>query len=106
MFARMIQICSAFLLACALTTLSSSVTLADNDGVVRVRSAYPIGETIERLKKDIADKGIRFFSEIDQSKLAAEAGIKLPPSVLLVFGNPRSGPNSSPRMPMPGSIGR
>jgi uncharacterized protein (DUF302 family) len=91
MFARMIQICSVFLLACALTTLSSSVTLADNDGVVRVRSAYPIGETIERLKKDIADKGIRFFSEIDQSKLAAEAGIKLPPSVLLVFGNPPLG---------------
>jgi uncharacterized protein (DUF302 family) len=81
----------ARLLACALTTLSSSVTLADNDGVVRVRSAYPIGETIERLKKDIADKGIRFFSEIDQSKLAAEAGIKLPPSVLLVFGNPPLG---------------
>ena len=51
MFARMIQICSAFLLACALTASSSSVTLADNDGVVRVRSAYPIGETIERLKR-------------------------------------------------------
>src|SRR5215468_7954226 len=52
-----------------------------------LRSAYLIGETIERLKKDIADKGIRFFSEIDQSKLAAEAGIKLQPSVLLIFGN-------------------
>lgn len=51
MFARMIQICSAFLLACALTASSSSLTLADNDWVVRVRSAYPIGETIERLKK-------------------------------------------------------
>jgi hypothetical protein len=51
MVARMIQICSAFLLACALTASLSSITLADNDGVVRVRSAYPIGETIERLKK-------------------------------------------------------
>jgi len=91
MFARMIQICSAFLLACALTASSSSVTLADNAGVVRVRSAYPIGETIERLKKDIADKGITFFSEIDQSKLVAEAGIKLQPSVLLIFGNPPLG---------------
>src|SRR5215468_12684044 len=49
------------------------------------------GETIERLKKDIADKGIRFFSVIDQSKLAAEAGIKLQPSVLLIFGNPPLG---------------
>jgi uncharacterized protein (DUF302 family) len=61
------------------------------DGVVRVKSAYDFQETIERLKKDIAAKGIRFFSEIDQSKLAGEAGIKLNPSTLLVFGNPPLG---------------
>jgi hypothetical protein len=56
MFARMIQICSAFPLVCVLTASSSSVTLADNDGVVRVRSAYPIGETIERLKRTLPTK--------------------------------------------------
>ena len=61
------------------------------DGVVRVKSAYGFQETIERLKKDIATKGIKFFSEIDQSKLAADAGIKLNPSTLLVFGNPPLG---------------
>jgi len=91
MFARMIPICSAFVLACALAASSPAPTLAGDDGVVRVKSAYPIGETIERLKKDIAGKGIKFFSEIDQSKLAAEAGIKLQPSVLLIFGNPPLG---------------
>lgn len=62
-----------------------------SDGVVRVKSAYSFQETIERLKKDIAAKGIRFFNEIDQSKLAADAGIKLNPSTLLVFGNPPLG---------------
>src|ERR1700750_2008396 len=62
-----------------------------NDGVVRVKSAYGFRDTIERLKKDIAAKGIRFFSEIDQSSLAADAGIKLNPSTLLVFGNPPLG---------------
>ena len=91
MSARMIQLCLAFLFALALTASSSVVTLAGNDGIVRVKSAYPIGETIDRLKKDIADKGIKFFSEIDQSKLAADAGIKLQPSVLLIFGNPPLG---------------
>ena len=91
MFARMIQFCLAFLFALALTAASSVVTLAGNDGIVRVKSAYPIGETIDRLKKDIADKGIKFFSEIDQSKLAGDAGIKLRPSVLLIFGNPPLG---------------
>jgi len=62
-----------------------------NDGIVRVKSAYGFRDTIERLKKDIAAKGIRFFSEIDQSSLAADAGIKLNPSTLLVFGNPPLG---------------
>jgi hypothetical protein len=62
MFTRLIQICSTLLFACTLTT--SSPVFAANDGIVMVKSAYPIGETIERLKKDIADKGIKFFNEI------------------------------------------
>ena len=65
-----------------------------NDGVVRVKSVYGFQETIERLKKDIAAKGIRFFSEIDQSKLAADAGIKLNPSTLWCSATRRSAPNS------------
>ena len=61
------------------------------DGVVKVKSAYPVAETIARLKQDIASKGIGFFDEIDQAKLAGEAGIKLRPSTLLIFGNPPLG---------------
>jgi uncharacterized protein (DUF302 family) len=61
------------------------------DGIVRVKSAYSLPETIDRLKQDIAAKGIVFFSAVDQSKLAADAGIKLRPSTLLVFGNPALG---------------
>src|SRR6266511_5662990 len=91
MFARLIQLCSAVLFAYVLTASSPVAALAGNDGIVRVKSAYPIGDTIERLKKDIADKGIRFFDEIDQSKLAADAGVTLRPSTLLVFGNPPLG---------------
>jgi uncharacterized protein (DUF302 family) len=91
MFTRIIQLCSAFLFACALATAAPVGALAGNDGIVKVKSGYPMGETIERLKKDIAAKGIKFFDEIDQSKLAADAGIKLRPSVLLVFGNPPLG---------------
>ena len=80
--------------AIAMAAIVSSTVMAranDQDGIVKVRSAYTMTETISRLKKDIADKGIRFFSEIDQSKLAADAGIKLRPSTLLVFGNPPLG---------------
>jgi uncharacterized protein (DUF302 family) len=72
------------------TSATEPVSL-NGDGVVRVKSAYPMAETIVRLKADIAAKGIRFFDEIDQSRLAAEAGIALGPSTLLIFGNPPLG---------------
>ena len=60
-------------------------------GIVKVKSAYSVPETIARVKKDVADKGIMWFSEVDQQQLAANAGIKLRPSTLLTFGNPPLG---------------
>src|ERR1043166_10216337 len=84
------RILSAALLAFALTP-PVTARAAENDGIVRIKSAYSMPETIKRLKKDVADKGIMFFDEIDQSKLAADAGVTLRPSTLLVFGNPPLG---------------
>jgi len=78
-------------LTAAALAISPEALPKSTDGIVRVKSIYPFEETIERLKKDIAAKGIRFFSKIDQAKLAADAGIKLDPSTLLVFGNPPLG---------------
>src|SRR3954469_14422070 len=65
--------------------------VALENGVVKVKSAYPVAETIERIKQDVAAKGIMFFTSIDQSKLAADVGIGLRPSTLLIFGNPALG---------------
>jgi uncharacterized protein (DUF302 family) len=78
-------------LTAAALVISPEALPKSNDGIVRVKSSYNFQETIARLKKDIAAKGIRFFSEIDQTELAAGAGIKLNPSTLLVFGNPPLG---------------
>jgi len=64
---------------------------AQDDGVVRVKSAYGLHETIARLKGDVASKGILFFGEIDQAALAAKAGVTIRPSTLLLFGNPPLG---------------
>ena len=88
---RSYYVASALLFVTVLVSSYSALTRTPDDGVVRVKSAYSLRETIARLKTDIGDKGIRFFSEIDQSKLAADAGIGLRPSVLLIFGNPPLG---------------
>src|SRR3954471_67703 len=101
------NLAASLLLLLMLLSAATSVARADSDdGVIRVKSAVPMSEAIGRIKADIAAKGIKFFLEVDQSKLAAEAGIKLRPSTLLVFGNPRSAPSSSPPIPMPVSTGR
>lgn len=78
-------------LALVLILSPAATARADDDGIVRIKSAYPMPETIKRIKKDVADKGIMFFDEIDQSKLAADAGVTLRPSTLIVFGNPPLG---------------
>jgi uncharacterized protein (DUF302 family) len=77
--------------AFAFAMLAAAPAVAQDDGIVRVKSAYPMKETIHHIKADIAKKGITYFTEIDQSKLAARAGIELRPSTLLIFGNPGLG---------------
>jgi uncharacterized protein (DUF302 family) len=98
MFPPVVKLCSAAVLALILslsapplTTAGSPKEPAPGDGVVKVKSAYSLDETIARLRQDIANEGIMFFLAVDQSKLAADAGIKLRPSTLLMFGNPALG---------------
>ena len=92
MFARIGTLCLAALVGGLLYFSAGPQTLADaGDGIVRVESAYPMAETIARLKDDIAEKGIMFFLEVDQAKLAAKAGVSVRPSTLLIFGNPPLG---------------
>ena len=77
--------------ALVMSALAAIPAQAAGNGIVKGKSAYSMAETIDRLKKDVAAKGIKFFAEIDQTKLAADAGIKLGPSTLLIFGNPALG---------------
>ncbi|HME20653.1 MAG TPA: DUF302 domain-containing protein [Acetobacteraceae bacterium] len=86
MFTDRTRLVSLILLAFTVTAAAPA-----EDGVVRQHSAYSMAETIDRIKQDVAGKGITFFSAIDQSKLAADAGIALRPSTLLIFGNPALG---------------
>jgi uncharacterized protein (DUF302 family) len=92
------QACAAALLAFSLMASSTVPGSAEGvrpvvsaSGIIAARSAYGMEETVARLKKDIAAKGITFFQEIDQSALASKARIELRPSILLIFGNPPLG---------------
>lgn len=61
------------------------------DGVVRIKSAYGHAETVERIKADVAAKGIMHFATIDQYTLAKAVALDIRPSTLIIFGNPPLG---------------
>jgi uncharacterized protein (DUF302 family) len=79
------------LLAFSLLAFAPQVAVAHDNGVVRKKSAYSVEETVERIKKDVATKGIKLFDVIDQAKLAKDAGVDIRPSTLVIFGNPPLG---------------
>ncbi len=64
---------------------------ASIDGVVSVASAHSVDETVERLQGLLAEKGIKLFATVDHSGEAQNAGMSMPPTKLLIFGNPKAG---------------
>lgn len=63
---------------------------ADN-GVVNVASKHSVPETVDRLESLVKSKGLTVFARIDFSGDAAQAGLAMPPTQMLIFGNPKGG---------------
>jgi uncharacterized protein (DUF302 family) len=60
-------------------------------GLVTVASEFGPKETMDRLEKEIRGKGLTVFARIDHAAGATEAGLKLRPTELIIFGNARGG---------------
>ncbi len=64
---------------------------ANDDGIVTYPSEHSVDETVERVKGILRAKGVTLFALIDHSGEAEKAGMKMPATKLLIFGNPVSG---------------
>lgn len=64
---------------------------AQPDGLIRLASPYSVGDTADRLQHRLEAKGMTLFARIDHSAGASAAGLSLPPTQLLIFGNPKVG---------------
>jgi uncharacterized protein (DUF302 family) len=60
-------------------------------GIVSIPSNHSVDETVDRLKNLLQSKGIHLFALVDHSGEAAKVGLKMPPTKLLIFGNPQGG---------------
>ena len=69
----------------------SGVVGAKDNGIVNVRSLHSFSETMQRIERFVAGKGLKIFCVIDHSGEAAAAGLQMPPTKLVIFGSPQAG---------------
>ena len=62
-----------------------------NNGIINQISPYTVTETIDRFAAILQAKGVTIFARIDQQAEAKKVGLSLPPTQLLLFGNPKAG---------------
>ena len=63
----------------------------EHSGIIKKRSGHSVDETVERIKTILAAKGITLFAVVDHSGEAEKAGMRMRPTTLLIFGNPKAG---------------
>jgi hypothetical protein len=61
------------------------------DGLTTVRSGFGPKETMDRLAAEVKAKGMTVFARIDHAAGAADVGLPLRPTEVLLFGNPKGG---------------
>jgi uncharacterized protein (DUF302 family) len=61
------------------------------DGIIDKPGNHSVDETAEKLQAILRAKGIALFALVDHSGEAAKAGMKMRPTKLLIFGNPKAG---------------
>lgn len=82
------NIISALVILAFFTTASAAGAA---DGLVAVKSAQSVKETMNRLEEIVKQRGLNVFARIDHAAGAAKVGKSLRPTELLIFGNPQGG---------------
>jgi len=67
------------------------MTASAESGIGQRRSSHSVDETVTRLEGLLRAKGVTLFAVVDHSGEAAKAGLQMPSTKLLIFGNPAAG---------------
>jgi len=62
-----------------------------SNGIVTLESAFSFADTVRRLQAAFTGHGIKVFATIDQQAEAKAVGLAMPPTTLILFGNPKGG---------------
>ena len=73
-----------------------------SDGVITKPSSQSVAQTIDGLRRVMADRGFTVFNVIDHSGVAGRAGVEIPDSKLVMFGKPAVGASVMAAAPLAG----
>ncbi|MBM0275278.1 DUF302 domain-containing protein [Micromonospora tarensis] len=62
-----------------------------NDGLVTRRSTRDVGETISALRAEAERVGAAVAAVVDHAAAARQAGLSMPDTQVIIFGNPQAG---------------
>ena len=65
--------------------------MKEEGGIVKIASVRSVDATVDNLRAILQSKGVTLFAFVDHSGEAEKAGLKMPPTKLLIFGNPKAG---------------
>jgi uncharacterized protein (DUF302 family)/uncharacterized membrane protein YidH (DUF202 family) len=68
-----------------------TMTMNTDAGFVSIPSNHSVDQTVEKLQQIIQARGVKLFALVDHSGEAEKAGLTMPPTKLLIFGNPKAG---------------
>ena len=66
-------------------------TFQSSNGITTIDGNQSVDRTVEKLQAVLEAKGIKLFTLIDHSGEAEKLGMHMPPTKLLIFGNPKAG---------------
>ena len=69
----------------------TSMASTSDNGIISKGTNHSVDETAEKLKGILQAKGVTLFALVDHSGEAEKVGMKMPPTKLLIFGNPKAG---------------
>ena len=69
----------------------SMAQLSCAHGLITKESRYDFDKTIEKLEMAISKRNLKIFTKIDHKAGADSVELKLRPTTLLIFGNPKAG---------------
>lgn len=74
-----------------LAALLAAPSVVASDGLITIVSNHDVETTMDRLEANVKEAGFNVVARVNHAGAASKVDLKLAPTELLIFGNPKAG---------------